>query len=172
MNPRSSPPPTQTRAQCLLATRPLREFLLADGHCKGCHKPGGAWCLLCELQDLCMRTSDDGGASHALSIRPLLRNIRMVAKGMAYGRQEDTHELFYSVVNTVESIQLVESGGKDEFDERCALAGPGICRRGPCLGGRGWLLALVACVVCWLARIECALKPFPLLLPMTLPQEP
>lgn len=37
-------------------------------------------------------------SSDVLSIRPLLRNIRMVAKGMAYGRQEDTHELFYRLV--------------------------------------------------------------------------
>jgi hypothetical protein len=62
-------------------------------HSAHCRKPGGAWCLLCELQELCSRCGD--GAGDALSVRPLLRNIRLVAKGMAYGRQEDTHELFY-----------------------------------------------------------------------------
>lgn len=37
---------------------------------------------------------------------------------MAPGRQEDTHELFYSLVNAVEAIQLLEAGGKDAYDER------------------------------------------------------
>ncbi|GBF87466.1 hypothetical protein Rsub_00177 [Raphidocelis subcapitata] len=104
---------------CLLATRPLRSFLDASVHSARCRKPGGAWCLLCELQDLCARCGDGGGGGgDALSVRPLLRNIRLVAKGMAYGRQEDTHELFYSVVNAIESIQLLEAGGKDAYDAR------------------------------------------------------
>lgn len=48
---------------------------------------------------------------------PALLNLQ-VAKGMAYGRQEDTHELFYSVLNAIEGIQLVEAGGKDAYDVR------------------------------------------------------
>jgi ubiquitin carboxyl-terminal hydrolase 36/42 len=62
--------------QCLLATRPLRAFLDAGVHATGCRKPGGAWCLLCELQELCRQMAGEGG--DVLSIRPLLRNIRMV----------------------------------------------------------------------------------------------
>ncbi|KAI8475527.1 MAG: hypothetical protein J3K34DRAFT_517344 [Monoraphidium minutum] len=102
--------------QCLLATRPLRAFLDAGVHSAGCRKPPCAWCLLCELQELTARVADEGG--EPLSVRQLLRNIRQVAKGMAYGRQEDTHELFYSVLNAVECIQLLEAGGKDAYDIR------------------------------------------------------
>jgi ubiquitin carboxyl-terminal hydrolase 36/42 len=37
--------------QCLLATRPLRNYLLSGRHDEECVKPSQSdWCLVCELQ--------------------------------------------------------------------------------------------------------------------------
>ena len=55
-----------------------------------------------------------------ISLKPLLRHLRRFAKTMSYGRQEDAHEFYYSVLNTMEAIQLTNFGGKDRFDMRCA----------------------------------------------------
>jgi hypothetical protein len=90
------------------------------------------------------------------TLRPLLRQLRTLNKSLAYGRQEDTHEFFYSLVNTMEAILLKEAGGKERFSLRwvlppfppahlwssfstscAALAGKG--QQGAGGGGRRWL---------------------------------
>ena len=53
-----------------------------------------------------------------MSVRPLLRHLRRFAKTLSYGRQEDAHEFFYSLLNTMEAIQLTNYGGKERFDMR------------------------------------------------------
>jgi hypothetical protein len=53
-----------------------------------------------------------------MSLKPLLRHLRRFAKTMSYGRQEDAHEFYYSVLNTMEAIQLTNAGGKERFDMR------------------------------------------------------
>jgi hypothetical protein len=53
-----------------------------------------------------------------MSLKPLLRHLCRFAKTMSYGRQEDAHEFFYSVLNTMEAIQLTNYGGKERFDMR------------------------------------------------------
>lgn len=52
------------------------------------------------------------------TLRPLLRHLRLLNKSLAFGRQEDTHEFFYSLVNTMETILLKEAGGKERFSLR------------------------------------------------------
>lgn len=71
----------------------------------------------CVLQRLCHEMSH--APMHAeMSLKPLLRHLRRFAKTMSYGRQEDAHEFFYSVLNTMEAIQLANLGGKERFDMR------------------------------------------------------
>ena len=53
-----------------------------------------------------------------VTLKPLLRHLKRMSKSLAYGRQEDTHEFFYSLVNTMESILLAEKGGKQRYDVR------------------------------------------------------
>eukprot|EP00878_Enallax_costatus_P006492 GHUV01006806.1.p1 GENE.GHUV01006806.1~~GHUV01006806.1.p1 ORF type:complete len:820 (+),score=282.32 GHUV01006806.1:139-2598(+) len=104
--------------QCLLANKPLRAYLDQGLHSSSCNKPSRhEWCLLCELQVICKRL-DAASAGDEVSIRPLLRHLRRFAKTLSYGRQEDAHEFFYSLLNTMEAIQLTNYGGKERFDMR------------------------------------------------------
>jgi hypothetical protein len=71
----------------------------------------------CASQRLCHEMTN--ASMHAeMSLKPLLRHLRRFAKTMSYGRQEDAHEFFYSVLNTMEAIQLTNYGGKERFDMR------------------------------------------------------
>jgi hypothetical protein len=59
------------------------------------------------------------GPVHAvMPLKPLLHHLPRFAKTMSCGRQEDAHEFFYSVLNTMEAIQLTNVGSKDPFDMR------------------------------------------------------
>lgn len=69
------------------------------------------------LQRLCHEMAN-ASLNAEMSLKPLLRHLRRFAKTMSYGRQEDAHEFFYSVLNTMEAIQLANLGGKDRFDMR------------------------------------------------------
>jgi hypothetical protein len=75
------------------------------------------------------------------ALRPLLRHLRLLNKSLAFGRQEDTHEFFYSLVNTMETILLKEAGGKERFSLRW---------EGRSSGTRGAVYVFV-CTVCLLA---------------------
>uniref|UniRef100_A0A383WM21 ubiquitinyl hydrolase 1 n=1 Tax=Tetradesmus obliquus TaxID=3088 RepID=A0A383WM21_TETOB len=103
--------------QCLLASRPLRAYLDQGLHSRDCNKPGNEWCLLCQLQVLCKRMAEAPVGSE-VSVRPLLSHLRRFAKTLSLGRQEDAHEFFYSLLNTLEAIQLTNYGGKERFDMR------------------------------------------------------
>lgn len=74
-------------------------------------------CRRCFLQRLCYEMSS-ASLNAEMSLKPLLRHLRRFAKTMSYGRQEDAHEFFYSVLNTMEAIQLTNFGGKERFDMR------------------------------------------------------
>lgn len=74
--------------------------------------------MLC-AQRLCHEMSE-APLNTEISLKPLLRHLRRFAKTMSYGRQEDAHEFFYSLLNTMEAIQLTNCGGKDRFDMRSA----------------------------------------------------
>jgi hypothetical protein len=74
--------------------------------------------LVCSflLQQLAAKVSDP--STSEVNLKPLLRHLKRMSKSLAYGRQEDTHEFFYSLVNTMESILLAEKGGKSPHDVR------------------------------------------------------
>jgi hypothetical protein len=69
------------------------------------------------MQVLCKRMADASTGSE-VSVRPILSHLRRFAKTLSYGRQEDAHEFFYSLLNTMEAIQLTNYGGKERFDMR------------------------------------------------------
>lgn len=79
--------------------------------------PGTFACCSLLPQRLCNEMAN--APLHAeMSLKPLLRHLRRFAKTMSYGRQEDAHEFYYSVLNTMEAIQLTNAGGKERFDMR------------------------------------------------------
>lgn len=69
------------------------------------------------VQVLCKRMAEAPVGSE-VSVRPLLSHLRRFAKTLSLGRQEDAHEFFYSLLNTLEAIQLTNYGGKERFDMR------------------------------------------------------
>ena len=78
--------------QVLLATEPLAAYLASGRHGKGCVKPSaGAWCALCELQQLAQASAAPGAG--AISPRGLMRNVQRVGRQLSFGKQEDSHEV-------------------------------------------------------------------------------
>lgn len=75
---------------------------------------------------LCRRMAE-ASPGDEVSVRPLLRHLRRFAKTLSYGRQEDAHEFFYSLLNTMEAIQLTNYGGKERFDMRSVRREPPLC---------------------------------------------
>ena len=81
--------------QCLTYTPPLANYLINGDHKQNC-KLHGQFCMLCSLQQHLANTFNNTGHS----IRPMciLKNLRLIAKHMHFGRQEDAHEFIrYSI---------------------------------------------------------------------------
>lgn len=81
--------------QCLTYTPPLANYLMNGDHKKKC-KMNGQFCMLCSLQQHLSNSFSNTGHS----IRPMciLKNLRLIAKHMHFGRQEDAHEFIrYSI---------------------------------------------------------------------------
>lgn len=97
--------------QALLSTVPLKAYFQSGDHMSTCMKRGiGDWCVLCELSALC--TCD----CTTLNPQSLLKHVNDFGKCMTYGRQEDSHEFFINLLDTVAEVQLAERGGKAQFD--------------------------------------------------------
>lgn len=81
--------------QCLAYTAPLANYLIHSDHRKHC-KVNGQFCMLCAMQQHLMNVHSNSGQP----IKPMyiLKNLRMIAKHLQFGRQEDAHEFIrYSV---------------------------------------------------------------------------
>ena len=81
--------------QCLTYTPPLANYLMNGDHKQQC-KVNGQFCMLCSLQQHLSNSFNNSGHS----IRPMciLKNLRLIAKHMHFGRQEDAHEFIrYSI---------------------------------------------------------------------------
>ena len=64
---------------------------------------------------------------------PLLRRIRQLAKHLAPGRQEDTHDFLYCLLGAAESILLAEASGKARLEQRWVVVVFLVVGGGSCL---------------------------------------
>ncbi|XP_039261155.2 uncharacterized protein LOC120337459 isoform X1 [Styela clava] len=81
--------------QCLAYTAPLANYLIHLDHRKHC-QVNGQFCMLCAMQQHLLSIHSNSGQP----IKPMyiLKNLRMIAKHLQFGRQEDAHEFIrYSV---------------------------------------------------------------------------
>ncbi|XP_076811674.1 uncharacterized protein LOC143458710 [Clavelina lepadiformis] len=81
--------------QCLTYTPPLANYLINANH-KGHCRVNGQFCMLCILQQHLHNAFNSSGQA----IRPLnvLKNLKLIAKHLHFGRQEDAHEFIrYSI---------------------------------------------------------------------------
>ncbi|XP_078611013.1 uncharacterized protein LOC144881676 isoform X2 [Branchiostoma floridae x Branchiostoma japonicum] len=89
--------------QCLSYTAPLVNHLMSE-HQQSCRVSD--WCMMCELGRHLHRVFNN---SNAHSIRPMtiINRLKSIAKTMQFGRQEDAHEFFMSVVNAMQRACLM-----------------------------------------------------------------
>ena len=81
--------------QCLTYTPPLANYLLTGDHKRSC-KVNGQFCMLCSLQHHLSNSFKNTG--HSIRPMGILKNLRLIAKHMHFGRQEDAHEFIrYSI---------------------------------------------------------------------------
>ena len=81
--------------QCLTYTPPLANYLMNGDHRRSC-KINGQFCMLCSLQQHLSNTFNNTG--HSIRPMGILKNLRLIAKHMHFGRQEDAHEFIrYSI---------------------------------------------------------------------------
>lgn len=81
--------------QCLTYTPPLANYLLNGEHKRSC-KVNGQFCMLCSLQQHLSNSFKNSG--HSIRPMGILKNLRLIAKHMHFGRQEDAHEFIrYSI---------------------------------------------------------------------------
>lgn len=86
--------------QCLVFTPPMANYLLTGGHAQECKVSG--FCMLCEMQHLIRKCI--GPQASATTVQPLsiLQKIKMIAKNMSWGRQEDAHEFLRYVIDAMQ----------------------------------------------------------------------
>ncbi|RKP03917.1 hypothetical protein CXG81DRAFT_8957, partial [Caulochytrium protostelioides] len=82
--------------QCLAHTAPLANLLLSQRHSQTCTRRATAFCLLCTFERHVVASFGKGARSGAaggvLDPRAIAGRIRLIAKQMRPGNQEDAHE--------------------------------------------------------------------------------
>ncbi|KAL5705880.1 ubiquitinyl hydrolase 1 [Ranunculus cassubicifolius] len=91
--------------QCLTFTRPLAAYLLQRIHSKAC--PKKVWCFMCEFEGLILKM--DGKS--LLSPVSILSQLKNNGSHLGDGRQEDAHEFLRYVIDTMQSVCSVDTGG-------------------------------------------------------------
>ncbi|KAJ1729084.1 hypothetical protein LPJ61_003697, partial [Coemansia biformis] len=90
--------------QCLTYTPPLAEYMLAREHSAGCR--AGDSCMLCKFEAHVVRAlSKREGA--AVSPKAIVGRLRLVARHMRVGRQEDAHEFLRLLIDAFQKSLLV-----------------------------------------------------------------
>ncbi|KAJ1975994.1 hypothetical protein H4R35_002893 [Dimargaris xerosporica] len=89
--------------QCLTYTPPLANYLLAQGHTTGCRANG--FCMLCELERHIIRCFDSGQKG-AICPKLIVSRLKLIAKHMRLGRQEDSHEFLRYVIDAMQNACL------------------------------------------------------------------
>jgi hypothetical protein len=93
--------------QCLTYTPPLAQYLLESGHLRTCRI--SSFCMLCEMERhvrMCLRRE----GTHGGAIRPkrIVGGLRLIARHMCAGRQEDAHEFLRYLVDAMQKSCLAD----------------------------------------------------------------
>lgn len=88
--------------QCLAYTPPLVNYLSSAEHAHSCKQVG--FCMVCELQRHVRRCFENSG--QAIKPHAILQKIKLIAKHMHWGRQEDAHEFLRYVIDAMQKACL------------------------------------------------------------------
>ncbi|ORX71366.1 cysteine proteinase, partial [Linderina pennispora] len=89
--------------QCLTYTAPLAEYLMAHEHSGSCRM--GDSCILCRFEAQVTHALAKRSGS-AVSPKPIVGRLKLVAKHMRIGRQEDAHEFLRLLVDSFQRSLL------------------------------------------------------------------
>ncbi|OWF47819.1 ubiquitin carboxyl-terminal hydrolase 36-like [Mizuhopecten yessoensis] len=103
--------------QCLTYTAPLVNFCLSNEHSTTCKQAG--FCMMCELQRHVKRCYENSG--NAIKPQSVLQKLRMIAKHMHWGRQEDAHEFLRYVVDAMQRSCLNGHNKLDKFSKETTV---------------------------------------------------
>lgn len=105
--------------QCLTYTPPLVNYCLSNEHNDTCRQTG--FCMMCELQRHIKRCYDNYG--NAIKPQSILQKLRMIAKHMHWGRQEDAHEFLRYLVEALQKscLNLNFVGKLDKFSKETTV---------------------------------------------------
>ncbi|KAH1253170.1 Ubiquitin carboxyl-terminal hydrolase 16 [Glycine max] len=122
--------------QCLAFTPPLTAYLLQGSHSKSCANK--KWCFTCEFERLILKSKDTKSAVSPMGIISHLQNI---GSQLANGREEDAHEFLRHVIDTMQSVCLMEAGvnALGSLEEDTTLMGQTF---------GGYLLSKIKCMRC------------------------
>ncbi|CAJ1973989.1 unnamed protein product [Sphenostylis stenocarpa] len=122
--------------QCLAFTPPLTAYLLQGLHSKSCANK--KWCFTCEFERLILKSKETKSSVSPISIISHLQNI---GSQLSNGREEDAHEFLRHVIDTMQSICLMEAG----------VNAPGSLEEDTTLMGQtfgGYLRSKIKCMKC------------------------
>ncbi|KAI8322346.1 cysteine proteinase [Martensiomyces pterosporus] len=89
--------------QCLTYTPPLAEYLLTREHSNSCR--AGDNCMLCKFESHVVRALSKRESS-SISPKPIVARLKLVAKHMRIGRQEDAHEFLRLLIDSFQRSLL------------------------------------------------------------------
>ncbi|CAJ2652175.1 ubiquitin carboxyl-terminal hydrolase 16-like isoform X2 [Trifolium pratense] len=122
--------------QCLVFTPPLTAYLLQGLHSKSCVNK--KWCFICEFESLILKSKDTKSPLSPIGILSQLQNI---GSQLGNGREEDAHEFLRHVIETMQSVCLMEceANASDSLKEQTNLVG---------LTFGGYLRSKIKCMTC------------------------
>ncbi|KAK7352979.1 hypothetical protein VNO80_18411 [Phaseolus coccineus] len=91
--------------QCLAFTPPLTAYLLQGLHSKSCANK--KWCFTCEFERLILKSKD---TKSSVSPKSIISHLQNIGSQLTNGREEDAHEFLRHVIDTMQSVCLMEAG--------------------------------------------------------------
>ncbi|XP_027355033.1 ubiquitin carboxyl-terminal hydrolase 16-like isoform X2 [Abrus precatorius] len=91
--------------QCLAFTPPLTAYLLQGLHSKSCVNK--KWCFTCEFESLILKSK---GTKSSVSPLGIISHLQNIGSQLGNGREEDAHEFLRHVIDTMQSVCLMEAG--------------------------------------------------------------